>query len=92
MSFKKLTIAVLGSTGSIGISTLKIIKQHQNYFNVELLSCDKNKKLILNQINIFSPRYVIINNTKVYNEIKKIKFSKKILFFNNLDEFKKKIF
>ena len=90
MSFKKLTIAVLGSTGSIGISTLKIIKQHQNYFNVELLSCDKNKKLILNQIDIFSPRYVIINNTKVYNEIKKIKFSKKILFFNTLDEFKKK--
>ena len=90
MSFKKLTIAVLGSTGSIGISTLKIVKQHPSYFNVELLSCDKNKKLILKQINFFSPRYVIINNTKVFNEVKRIKFSKKILIFNTLDEFKKK--
>ena len=46
MSSKKFSIAVLGSTGSIGVTTLKIIEKYSNYFNVELLACNTNKKII----------------------------------------------
>mgnify|MGYP003690721623 FL=1 len=50
----KKNIAILGSTGSIGKSTLKIIKNN-NQFNVRLLVTNKNLKEINKQIKIFKP-------------------------------------
>ena len=67
---KKKTIAVLGSTGSIGESTLDIIKK-VNFLKVVLLTANKNYSKIIKQINIFKPRVVIIYNEKVYLRVKK---------------------
>ena len=89
MLFKKTSIAVLGSTGSIGVTTLKIIDKYPKYFRVELLSCNKNKKIILKQIKKYLPKYVIVSDKKVFNLLTKIKFKKKILIFNNLADLKK---
>ena len=89
MSFKKIKLAILGSTGSIGTTSLKIINKYKNYFNVELLACDKNKKIILSQIKKFLPKYVIIKNKQNFDYLKKIKFKKKIKFFQNLNDFNK---
>ena len=89
MFCKKISIAVLGSTGSIGKTTLKIIEKNSNIFKVDLLTCNKNKKIILNQINKFLPRYVIINNKKVFNYFKTLKFKKRITFFYGLRNFQK---
>ena len=66
MLCNKISIAVLGSTGSIGKTTLQIVEKNLNFFNVELLACDKNKKIILNQINKFLPKYVVINNFNLF--------------------------
>jgi len=91
MSFKKkISVAVLGSTGSIGKTSLKILSKYKGKFNVELLACNSNKKVIINQIKKFKPKYVIISDLKVFNKIKKIKFKSKIYFFNCLDKFVKK--
>ena len=73
---KKKTIAILGSTGSIGQSTLEIIKK-TNRFKVELLIANKNYLKILTQIKVFKPRVVIINNENIYLKIKKKYHSKK---------------
>ena len=66
------SIALLGSTGSIGLSTLEIIKKTNN-FKVVLLMANTNYEKILSQIKIFKPKIVIISNLKVYLKIKKKK-------------------
>ena len=40
----KKKIAILGSTGSIGKSTLEIIKENKKNFDVVLLTANKNYK------------------------------------------------
>ena len=46
----KLKISILGSTGSIGISTLKIIDKRKKNFNINFLSANKNYLTISKQI------------------------------------------
>ena len=41
----KQTISILGSTGSVGLSTLKIIDKKKNLFKIEILSANKNFKM-----------------------------------------------
>ena len=82
---KKISVAILGSTGSIGKTTLKILSKYRNFFNVDLLSCNNNH-LIFNQIKQFLPKYVIVNNINLLNRLKKTKFKKKIKFFKNSKE------
>ena len=50
----KKKIAILGSTGSIGKQTLKIIKKDKKNFDVVLLSTNRNTKLILEQAKEFN--------------------------------------
>ena len=72
----KKTISILGSTGSIGLSTFKIIDKKRKDFIINLLSANKNYKLILKQIKKYKPKYFIINNRSIYLKVKKI-FSKR---------------
>jgi len=55
------TIALLGSTGSIGQSTLDIIKK-TNQFKVVLIIANSNYKKILFQIKTFKTLKKINNN------------------------------
>ncbi len=85
----KRKIVILGSTGSIGIETLKIIKNKKINFNIVLLSCNKNASMIFKQAKEFNVKNVIITNKKKYL-IWKDKFKKnKIKLFNNFESFKK---
>ena len=67
----KKKICILGSTGSIGVSTLEIISKDKKNFDVMLLSCNNNYKLIISQAIKFKPKYIYSNNPIL---IKKIKF------------------
>ena len=71
----KKKIAILGSTGSIGQSTLDIIKKVKE-FKVEILVANKNYFKIVNQIKNFNPNIVVINNKEIFLKIKK-KYKKK---------------
>ena len=51
---KKL-ISILGSTGSIGLTTLKIIDKKKGLFKPYLFSANKNHKLICKQIKKYKP-------------------------------------
>ena len=86
----KKKIAIIGSTGSIGQTTLSIIKKDLKKFKVELLSSNKNYKLLLKQAKIFSVKNLIIHNQNTFDNKKNIFFKKKINVFNSLTEFKKK--
>ena len=85
----KKKIIILGSTGSIGQNTLKIIKANKNDFAIQLLSTNKNIKKIFNQAKEFNVKNIIINNLKKYLEAKK-KFKKKgVRIYNSFDDIDK---
>jgi len=83
MKFK--TIALLGSTGSIGQTTLEIVKK-TNKFKVVLIIANSNYLKILSQIKFFKPKVVIINNLKVYLKIKKYKKIKNVVILNSVKD------
>lgn len=58
MKMKSLTI--LGSTGSIGTSTLDIVAAHPDRFRIEALTAGTNLDLFVTQIERFSPRLVVV--------------------------------
>ena len=90
----KKNIAILGSTGSIGKSTLEIIKKNKKNFNVILLSTNKNIQELSKQQKIFKPKYLIINDFKSFIKFKKKNKSKTKVFndYNFIRKiFKKKI-
>ena len=84
----KKKIAILGSTGSIGKTLIKIIREKKNDFNIILLTADKNYKEILKQAKSFNVPNLIITNEKSFNELKKKNLGK-INIFNNYDSFNK---
>ena len=80
----KKIISILGSTGSIGKQTLKIIEKKNSYFDVYLLSANKNYKEINKQIIKFKPKYFLISNYEIYERIKNKYKNKKIRIVNNI--------
>jgi len=48
-------IALLGSTGSIGLSTLEVISRHGEAFSVELLCAGSQYRVLADQIRAFKP-------------------------------------
>ena len=73
----KKKIAILGSTGSIGKSTLEVIKKDKKNFNVVYLSANNNYKKLIQQAKEFNAKNVLIKNEKFYeivrNSLKKNK-------------------
>ena len=81
-------IAILGSTGSIGKSLLKIIEADRKSFKIILLTANKDYTSLIKQANKFNVKNIIITDQKNYNIAKlKIK-NKKIKIFNNYNQFK----
>ena len=62
----KKKIIILGSTGSIGLSTVNIFKKDQKNFDVLLLSTNKNVKKIIKQAIFFKTKYLIISDYNSY--------------------------
>jgi 1-deoxy-D-xylulose-5-phosphate reductoisomerase len=55
-------ISILGSTGSIGTSTLDVVRQNPGELQVIALACGKNLDLVAKQIEEFRPRLVSVRN------------------------------
>jgi len=65
----KKKIIILGSTGSIGNSTLEVIKKNKKDFDIYLLSANNNYKKLIKQVKIFKPKNVLIKNKKFYKKV-----------------------
>jgi len=63
----KMKIAILGSTGSIGKSTLDVIRKDKNFFEVVFLSANNNYKKLIQQAKEFNVKNVLIKN-KIFHE------------------------
>jgi len=66
----KKKIAILGSTGSIGKSTLEVIKKNKKDFDVVLLSANNNYAKLIQQAREFKAKNVLINNQLFYEKVK----------------------
>ena len=53
-------LTILGSTGSIGVSTLDVVAHHPDRFSVIALAANKNAKKMLEQCLRFQPRYAVL--------------------------------
>ena len=82
----KKNISILGSTGSVGLSTLQIIDKRKNFFKIILLAANNNFRLICNQIKKYKPEYFIVNNFKVYLKVKEKFKNKQVKIFNNFEK------
>ena len=58
-------IGILGSTGSIGVSTLEVIRQFPDRFRVVALGAGQNVALLLNQIKEFRPAVVSVKDAEL---------------------------
>ena len=63
-------ISILGSTGSIGIQTLDVIRKNKSEYEVVALSCHSSIDQILDQIKEFKPKHVAIWREDMYKELK----------------------
>ncbi|HZG15116.1 MAG TPA: 1-deoxy-D-xylulose-5-phosphate reductoisomerase [Candidatus Bathyarchaeia archaeon] len=57
-------ISLLGSTGSIGKSTLEVVTQHPEKFQVVAMAAGANIELLAEQIHIFKPKVVSVGNER----------------------------
>ena len=84
----KKKVSILGSTGSIGLNSLKIFEKKKRIFSIYLLAANKNFKLIVQQINKYKPQIFIISDYKTLIRVKKKFTNKNIRFYRNINECK----
>ena len=53
-------LAIFGSTGSIGCSTLNVVRRERDRFAVSILTAGHNLQRLTEQIREFNPRHVYI--------------------------------
>ena len=76
MSVKK--VAILGSTGSIGVNTLDVIRAHPDRFKVVALTAAKQVDLLAEQCAEFKPSIAVVADADGAGRLSKILLEKKI--------------
>ena len=86
-------IAILGSTGSIGTQTLEVISENKNKFKIDLLSANRNYKLLIEQAIKYKPKTIIFGDINYKRNLEKgLKHEKIKIYYgekalNNFTEF-----
>lgn len=63
-------ILVLGSTGSIGVNTLNVVKMFPHLFKAKILTANSNVGLLEKQIEEFRPETVVVRERDAFRRIK----------------------
>ena len=82
-------IAIFGSTGSIGSSLLKIIKDDQKNFIIELLTANKNYKKIIKQAKFFNVKNIILTDYNSFLIASRLLKNTKVKVFKNFNSLNK---
>ncbi len=64
-------ILILGSTGSIGVSTLDVVRNFKDSFEIVGLTANSNIELLEKQVREFKPKFIVVRNKNKAEEIKK---------------------
>lgn len=68
MSEKK-GIAILGSTGSIGTQALEVLEAYPDYFDLQVITANKNADLLIEQALRHKPNSVVIVDEQQYKKV-----------------------
>lgn len=68
---KKKKLSILGSTGSIGVSTLQVVERYPERFKILGLTAGQNRVLLEEQIERFKPDVVSLSDEGAAGELKK---------------------
>ena len=86
----KKKIAILGSTGSIGKTTLEVISHNKKNYDIKLLTTNKNISKIIKQSRQFNVKNIIITDNVSYQIAKKkLKNNRKIKIYNDFSKLDK---
>ena len=66
----KQSLAILGSTGSIGTQTLDVVRENPDLFDVYAITANNSIDKLIVQAREFQPEVVVIGNEAHYNTIK----------------------
>ena len=85
MKNKKKHIAILGSTGSIGVQALEVISEQSDFFEVEVLTANSNSVLLIQQALRHKPNAVVIADEAKFQEVNLALFSYDIKVYAGAD-------
>ena len=66
----KRVIAILGSTGSIGVQTLQVVEEHPECFEIYAITANEKVDELIEQARKFLPEVVVIANETKYEQLK----------------------
>ena len=64
-------LAILGSTGSIGTSTLEVVEAHPDEFKIMALAAGSNLDLLEQQVRRFAPQMVSLASEERARELRR---------------------
>ena len=82
-------IAILGSTGSIGKTLVKLLKKDKKNIKILLLTTNKNIELLFKQATFFNVKNVIITDVNKFLEAKKKFKNKNISIYSHFNSLNK---
>ncbi len=62
-------LTILGSTGSIGVSTLDVVRRNADRFRVHALVAGQNLELLVSQIREFLPKIVVVGTNQLVDRL-----------------------
>jgi 1-deoxy-D-xylulose-5-phosphate reductoisomerase len=62
-------IAILGSTGSVGVQALDVVARHPDRFEVVGLAAGRNARRLAEQVRTFGPRFVTLSDAAAAREL-----------------------
>ena len=81
-------VVILGSTGSIGTSTLDVIRLNNDKYQIFALTCNKQINKVLQQCIEFNPKYVVVlditSAIKLRDQIKELNLN--IIVLSTMDD------
>ncbi len=64
-------VVILGSTGSIGVNTLQVIRDFKEHFKITALTANSNIDLLERQMEEFNPEFVAVSDIKEAEKLRK---------------------
>ncbi|HKD68750.1 MAG TPA: 1-deoxy-D-xylulose-5-phosphate reductoisomerase [Candidatus Binataceae bacterium] len=79
------TIAVLGSTGSVGVTTLDVVSRFSEQFRVGAIAAGRNVELLAEQIRRFRPELVSVADGEAALRLKELLGAERVEIVTGLD-------
>ncbi|HNN08285.1 MAG TPA: 1-deoxy-D-xylulose-5-phosphate reductoisomerase, partial [Azospira sp.] len=71
MAASLVNLTILGSTGSIGLSTLDVVRRHRDRYRVRALCAHRQADVLFEQCLEFSPDYAVLGDPQAAAELQR---------------------